>query len=408
MADGSLVWSYQSIDAGARPMSVKYKPLSDTWLQDPYPFYDRLRIDEPVHWSSEFGAWVVTQYDDAVVVLTSYRDFSSHMQTEDKLSEDSHAPWVTMLTSDPPEHGRLRRVVQALYSRARVAALEPTLQQLANQLIDTVESTGQIDIVKDFTDQYTLGVAVEILGLPNNMLAEFKQWSDDFIIVEGGQGGTEERDRMRQAYEFFQQQLAEKRRLPSQDVLTTLVAEIDQGRFTEKEAIDTCVLLIVGSASEIINNAADVLANQPDLQNLLSKEPALIPDFIEEVLRNQSQTQTLLRRATRDVELGGTQIRAGDSVFAVIGAANWDPHQFDEPARVDIARNPDHLGFGAGPHMCIGQHLARLEARVAIEVLLSRLPGMKRHPGLPAARFRSYIHRCFDSLVLVWEAPMQS
>jgi cytochrome P450 len=287
---------------------------------------------------------------------------------------------------------------------------------MVDGLIDAVEPTGQMDVIADLAYPLPTTVIADLLGLPTADRARFKQWSDDiaagfFLIV-----GRETAAAVRRAYEsqvalaaYFRELVAERRAHPRDDLLSALVAaEADGAMLSEDELLATCVLLLFAgheTTTNLIGNGVLALLEHADQFERLQQEPALLGSAIEEFLRYDGPVQATARRATVGFELHGTRVNPGDYLLLVLGAANRDPAQFAEPDRLDLGRaDHRHLAFSLGPHFCLGAALARLEASVAFESLLRRLPRLRAGPAPPVRR-PDFFLRGLASLPVAFGSP---
>ena len=381
-------------DSGTTPLSL-YHLLDPAVLADPYPLYERLRSEDPVHWDPYLHAWVVTRYHD---VATVFRRFSADRTPSPEYFEALGVPEVApaarmmvrqMLFLEGPGHVRLRRLVGAAFQPAQVAGLRPHIQEIADRLIDDIlaRGPGRMDLLTDFAEPLPAMVATELLGVPVEDHVDLKNWSVTFAGLLGNfQHNPDLLGDALVAVEklsaYFEHALAEQRRHPRPGLLSDLlVAELDGDRLTDEEIIANVILTMVGgleTTTNLIANGMLTLLRNPAAQHRLATEPAVMPAAVEELLRYESPSQQTARIARDDVELGGKQIRKGQAVIAVMAAGNRDPERFPDPDRLDFDR-PDnrHLAFGWAAHFCFGAPLARLEADISFRTLLDRLPGLE-------------------------------
>src|SRR2546430_16784831 len=369
--------------------AVEFNPFLPEFVEDPYPFYARLRAEDPVH-QSPLGLWVLTRYDDVARVL---RDPRFGRKGFDRLvdalfgTEPGRPGLATsMLFRDPPDHTRLRTLVSKAFTPRVIEGLRPHIQQIVAGLLARVQDEGAMDLTAALAFPLPVIVISEMLGVPAADGDRFRQWSLDVarsldaIALPVGPEVIERGNAARHALaDYFRGLIAERRRRPQPDLLTGLIAAEEQGdTLSQAELLATCVLLLVAGHETTVNligNGMLALLRHPAELRTLSREPALLPSAVEELLRWDSPVQRTGRITATDVELGGTLIPKGALVSAVLGAANRDPAHFPEPDRLDLAR-PDnrHLAFGWGIHFCLGAPLARVEAQIAIGALARRLP----------------------------------
>ncbi len=364
---------------------------------DPYPFYDRLRDEDPVHWSETNGGWMLTRYDDVAATLRDHARFSSRGRfaavfarmapaLRDQVRPMARHFSVGLIASDPPDHTRMRGLINRAMTPRVLEAMRPRIQAIVTELLDAVQARGEMDVIADLAYPLPAIVIAEMLGAPVESRDRFKMWSHDILGFQGTGRPSEESVMRAQAslleMRAFLTTLAdERRRSPRQDLLGLLVtAEQDGDRLTEAELLTTCVTLLTAgheTTTNLIGNGMWLLLTHPDQLLLLREHPELMPSAIEEMLRKESPLQRNPRQMAVDLELRGRTLQAGDYVMQVLGAANHDPEQFPDPHRFDITRTPNrHVAFGHGIHFCLGAPLARIEAPIAIGEVLRRLPGL--------------------------------
>ncbi|HEV8677156.1 MAG TPA: cytochrome P450 [Methylomirabilota bacterium] len=377
-----------------------FNPLLAEFHANPYPFYHRLRREDPVHHST-LGPWVLTRYDDVELVLRDSRfgraGFTPFLDTD----EDRLPP--SMLFRDPPDHTRLRSLVSRAFTPRVIEAMRAHIQEIVDRLLERVRAAGAMDLIADLAYPLPVTVICEMLGVPVEDQARIQQWSTDVARSLDAIGMTAdpqvaERGRIgrRALADYFRALLPERRRHPREDLLSSLIAAEERGdRLTEGELLTTCILLFVAGHETTVNligNGVLALLRHPDQLARLRENPGLITSAVEELLRYDSPVQRTGRIPTADVEIDGRTIPKGSMVVAAIGGANRDPAHFPEPDRLDLGR-PDnrHLAFGFGIHFCLGAALARVEGQVAIGTLLDRLPGLALATDTPEWRESSVL-----------------
>lgn len=370
---------------------------ADSLLQSPdlaqelYRVYRTLREDHPVQWSEAWNCWLVLSHRDVQAALRDPRFSSSKMAIfSDGLPEDVRQevqPLIRILSrflglSDPPDHTRLRRLVNKAFTPPVVEGMRARIQRIVDDLLDGVAGSDMPDIVTDFAYPLPATVITEMLGLPSKDVGRFKMWSDDIVGFIGAGRATAERaargqESMLALTEYYRPIIEERRKQPQEDLLSALTAAQDRGdQLTEDELLATSITLLAGgheTTAGLIGNGVLALAQHPAETSKLRQAPGLLASAIEELLRYDSPVQRAERVALQDVETNSKCIKRGDRVFLVIGSANRDPEQFEDPDTLDLARQDNkHIAFGQGVHFCIGAPLARLEGAVAIHSFLER------------------------------------
>jgi cytochrome P450 len=384
-------------------------------LADPDPVYERLRTTDPVHWHEPSAAWVVTRYDDVLAGLHDSRLSSDRSAALRALADDPELRAFfdfiadKMNFTDPPRHTRLRGLVNKAFTHHAVEALAPAIERLVAELLDAVSSRGKMDVITDFAYPLPGTVICRALGLPAEDLPQLKRWSDDFLLFFGNAPRHVTAEDYRRAAQSVREQTAYFRALlpqlrdrPEKCMLRALEQVEEAGdRLSEPELFATAQsLLLAGheTTTSLIGDGLLALLRHPEEMRRLRDDRTLIPSAVEEMLRYVCPVQFVLRQAREDLEIAGRAIREGQFVMLVLAAANRDPAHFLSPEVLDITRGPNkHLSFGQGGHSCPGMALARLEAQLAFEGLLDRLPLMRLGPGSPEYQ-PTFSPRCLRSL----------
>jgi len=382
---------------GSRRAAVAYDPRRPEWIADPFPIFARLRAEEPVHWNDVLGGWVLTRYRHVRQVLNDPR-FSADRITpfRDHLVPDARARVSELLKmlglwavfNDPPAHTRRRALLNRAFTPRAVAALRPMIAAIVQQLLDRVARRGEMDLIGDFAYPLPASVIAGMIGVPVEDLDRFKQWSDDIATFVGSAlASPDKRERaergMREIAEYFRAMVEEHRRKPRGDILTALImAQEGQARLTEDEIVASSVLLLFAgheTTTNLIGNGMLAMLRHSEAQALLTADPSLAADTVEEMLRYDGPTQAMTRVSREPVELEPAlpRIGAGERVFVLLNAANRDGEVFPEPDRFDVRRGDTrHISFGYGIHFCLGAPLARLEGEIAVRALVQRLEGL--------------------------------
>ena len=406
----------------------------------PHEVLAGLREESPARWVDEIEAYAVTRYEDIVFVNRHPELFSSRTATGPVLArqmaetigalveEDPEVREVisgraargrtaVLLNADPPLHSRQRALVNRSFSLRAAKAREADIRRLADDLIDGFPADGEVDLVSALGVPLPLAVIADALGVPISDMADFKRWSDDFVVAIGNHSlSKDDLRRMLHSqaafFSYFADRIAERRAAPRDDVVTEVVhSRLDGEELTEAEMLSMFSQFLVAgneTTTKLIASAALRLALDPALAEGLRTEPDRIGDFVEEVLRLEAPVQGLFRVATEATEVGGVPIPEGAHLWVVYAAGNRDGVVFPSPDDCVLGRESryPHLSFGVGEHFCLGASLARVEARVAIERLLVRFGTIELVGDADALRYEpSYVLHGLQSLPLRLGAP---
>ncbi|TFI59010.1 cytochrome P450 [Sphingomonas parva] len=354
---------------------------------DPYPFYRRLREEAPVHWDPFMHTWVVTRYADVMTVLHQFSaDRTPDPDQMKALGLPSLGPVADvmarqMLFLDAPAHTRLRKLCSSAFTPRRVEAMEEQIQGIAERLIDARIASGRMDVIADFAEPFPAIVTAGLLGVPLDDHGWLKAKSADFAEMLGNFQHNPDRvhgvlKSVAELTDYFRDAIRNHGDRPGL-VRSLVEAEVDGSRLTEDEVIANTIVTMVGgqeTTTNLIGNGLLTLIRKPETMQELREQPDIIASAVEELLRYETPSQHTARIAPMDTEIGGTPIRKGDAVMAVMAAANRDPLRFPDPDRLDLRRTDNrHLAFGWAAHFCFGAALARMEARIAFTTLLRRL-----------------------------------
>ncbi|MEU1526188.1 cytochrome P450 [Nocardia rhamnosiphila] len=368
---------------------VRRYPFGEPVRLDMDPLFTKLRREEPVcRVELPYGGegWLVTRYEDVKLVLADPRFSRAATVGREDLPRATPAPVRpdSLLSMDPPEHSRLRKLVAKAFTGRRVAELRPRTRAIVDEKLTALEQAGApADLVEGFALPLPVTVICEMLGVPPRDQHRFRDFSD--AILSTTAYTREQIESARDSLEtYLAEVVAERRQRPTDDLLGALVAARDEeDRLSERELVNLGVGLLIAGHETTANQIANftyVLLTQREYWELLRAEPELIPGAVEELLRyvQLGAGAGQPRVATEDVVLSGVTVRAGDSVFVNTQAANRDENVFDDPESLDLTRqrNP-HVAFGYGAHHCLGAQLARVELQVALEALLERFPSLR-------------------------------
>lgn len=387
-------------------------------IDDPFRFYARLRESDPVRWNPRWNGWVVTGAREVTQGYLRHSTLSSDRFAgpfgEDLSSAQSeYRQLFTFLNNffvwkDQPYHTRVRRLVNKAFTPRAVESLRPRVQELVAELIEQLRGEPEVDFLGRFA--YTLPVIViaEFLGVPPERREELRVWSDDLGAVIFVRGDDENRMRnaeksMKALVEMFRPLVASRRERPENDMLSAMVAAVDDNgdQLTDEEIIGNAVLMVFAgheTTMNLIANGMVAFARFPDQWQRLREDPSLARTAADEVLRYDGPIRGMARWATEPMELGGKRIAEGDRVLLLHFAANHDPAAYPDPDRLDIGRSPNkHTMFGHGIHMCLGAPLARLEAEEAFRALSGAFPRFDIHE--PELHYnRTVVSRSLTSL----------
>lgn len=404
-------------------LSELFNPFLPEQIDDPYPVYARARREEPVFYSPVLDAWVVARYADILSILRDTERFSSfnslYTRAEPRpevraVLREGYEVFTSLVQSDPPDHTRVRAVFGKAFTPPRVAALEERIRELTRELIDAFVGDGRADLVSQLAMPLPAYVICDLLGVPRSDMRQLRAWHEDKQVLMSGHAPLEAEVESARGYlamqRYFQAQIEARAADPRDDLLTLLAPEAIGGTapLSMQEAVCNAMdLLAAGheTAADLIANGIDLLLRHPEAARALREDRGLIPDAIDEMLRYESPVRGFFRKVTADAEVAGIRIPAGARVLMLYASGNRDEAEFPDAERFDIRRQDagKHLAFGKGVHFCVGSLLGRTEGRIAIEQLLTRLPGLRRGEGA-ARRSQLFIMRGFDSLPIAWDA----
>ncbi len=395
-------------------MTTRSYPFSEAERLRLDPTYLQLQESEPVSWvRMPFGGegWLATGYQEVKTVLADPRFSRSAMvgkdlpRTSPMIENDSN-----ILALDPPDHGRLRKLVAKAFTARRIELLRARAQEIVDASLDAVEAQGRpADLVPLLNMPLPITIICDVLGVPEDERVGFQGWTD-VLLGFGAFGPQEMADALKSLMGYIAAMVAERRRAPSDDMLGLLVEARDgEDRLSEDELVNFGVTLLVAgheTTANLLGNVVYTLFDRPELLRSLREEPELLPVAIEELIRfiPLGSMVALPRVALEDVELGGVTVRAGEAVLVSMMAANRDPSVFANAGDVDFHReaNP-HIAFGHGVHHCLGAPLARMELQVAIGTLFRRFPALDLAVPVEEVEFkRGRLIRGPVSLPVTW------
>lgn len=367
-------------------------------LMDPYPLFDELRAQDPVHWCEPLGSWLVLRYGDAFAGLNDARLMAGRRNMYDAVLTPANREKAAALVDhlglwlqnqNPPRHARLRKLAGVAFTPRHIKGMTPRIRQIVQDRLDHVRRLGACDFAREFCYWIPATVICDMLGLPQDDHGKFQAWMADLVPFASA-AGPQMNDAVERALpaldallDYFGEQIDARRRRPGEDLLSALVhAQIDGDRLSQQELFGMCVFLFVAgheTTASLLANGTMLLLTHPEQLALFRRSTTQVLDTtIEEMVRFESPVTRAIRWASEDVPLGDRVIREGETVVFLLGAVNRDPAQFPAPAAFDIQRQPNkHLGFGWGRHFCIGAQLARLEAQIAFPMIIAQLPRLR-------------------------------
>lgn len=373
--------------------------FSDEVLQDPYPTYARLHEEGPLHYldvGGKWAVWSVFSHAECSSIAKDPRCSAKRAQQmllplplsrQSEFSELARMLSLWLIFMDPPEHTRLRKLLNKGFSPSVVDSLRSQVEDIVERMLKPLERGSEVELMRQFANPLPVRIILEMLGIPQELHATFVDWSRAIAVFRGSPDRTVEHARAAQdaliaLTDFFRKTVAERRRNKGNDLISLLIDIEEEGEvLTEEELYAQCTALLFAgheTTRNLIGNGMYTLLRHPREAAELRDNPEMIRSAVEELLRYESPVQFTARVLKEDIEICGQYIPKKWTILCMLGAANRDPKQFEEPNQLNLKRlNNQHLAFSAGPHFCIGSQLARLEAQVALSNLLRRFPEMK-------------------------------
>lgn len=377
----------------------RLNPFLPEVIANPYPIYSHYRENDPVHWGIAAkrqltGAWYLFRYQDVMQVLEDKRFGREGYKVRDDIDTapvpKAYKGFSSMVSNwmvfrDPPNHTRLKLLVNKAFSPKTLENLRPTIVSIADELLEQVQDRTEIDLIDNFAFPLPVMVIAALLGVDPEDRFSFREWA---LALQHASASRltpsvevyEQAEAATQAFiAYFQDAIAKRHTQPRNDLITALAkARYEGDKLNDAEILATCIHLLTAGHETTINLIAKgtlaLLQNREQLE-LLRSHPELMPNAVEELIRYDSPVQMLSRWAYEDIEIGGKLIRRGDSVGLMLGSANRDSQHFENPDLLDIQRQDNkHCGFGGGIHFCLGSALARAEAQISLNILINRFP----------------------------------
>lgn len=373
--------------------------FTDEILQDPYPAYARLHEEGPLHYLDVDGKWALWSIVSHAECSSAAKDprlsakrsqqmiLSLPLSSQSEFSELARMLGLWLIFMDPPEHTRLRKLLNKGFSPAAIEGLRPQVEAIVDEMLKPLRHGTEVDLMHEFANPMPVRIILEMLGIPQELRDTFVNWSRAIAVFRGSPDRTVEQTRDAQdaliaLTDFFRKTVAERRRNKGNDLISLLIDIEEEGEvLTEEELYAQCIALLFAgheTTRNLIGNGMYTLLRHPQETAELRENPEMIRTAVEEILRYESPVQFTARVLKEEVEICGQHIPKKWSVLCMLGAANRDPKRFKDPDRLDLKRlNNQHLAFSAGPHACIGGQLARLEGQIALLNLVQRFPEMK-------------------------------
>ena len=399
--------------AGAAEAAPYYDPYDYAIDANPHPVWRRLRDEAPVYRNERLDFWALSRFADVFAASLDHETFSSAYGTVLELMSETPGESPMMIFRDPPAHTRLRKLVSRAFSPRRIGELEPRVRALCARFLDPQVGGDGFDYLAEFGAKLPVMVISSLLGVPEQDQDAIREWTDALLHREPGEENADRHAAIsRELWGYFSRYVAERRARPRDDLISALMtAEVVEEDGSRHRLDDTSLLafigLISGAGNETVARflgwAATLLARFPEQRRLLVREPGLVPNAVEELLRYDSSVQITGRVTHAEVELGGVTIGGEQSIVALLGAANRDPAQYRDPDRLDVGREHVRpMSFGGGIHHCLGAQLARLEAELVFAALIERMPNLTLPEKDAPAWRRSFTLRGLSTLPAVW------
>jgi cytochrome P450 len=406
------------IDVERRAVSLD--PRDPQFYQDPYPAYRDIRAAAPMFFWEQYGFWCFARHAEVSALLRDRRFGRQilHRATRQDLGWSEPPAHLrsfldverhSLLEIEPPEHTRLRNLINRAFVSRQIERLAPRIGQLANELIDRFEGQGEVDLIEHFASRLPAIVITELLGVPGEMWTRLLDWSHRMVAMyQFGATRAVEDGAVSASQEFvafLRGYITARRDARTDDLISQLIAaESDEGRLSEDELISTCILVLNAgheATTHGLSNGVKAMLETPVDARQAFATPAAAAAMVEELLRFDAPLHLFTRYALQHFVIQGVAFKPGDKIGLLLGAANRDPECFAEPDRIDPSRSPNpHIAFGGGIHFCLGAPLARLEMAVALPILFHRLPAL-RLAARPSYR-DSYHFRGLAALRVAW------
>ncbi len=377
------------------PTGVELTAINERFRTDPYPVLDELRETEPIHHDEVLKRCVLTRHDDVDRVVNDRSLSADPRKAADgtymslfrnELGTDDGDYQPSILFLDPPDHTRLRGLINKAFTPRAIERMRPRIQEIVGELLDAIAEQDGVDLMTSFAMPLPTIVIAEMLGVDPADQADFKRWSDESILSFNPLITDDERERANAAgmamHEYLVRAVAERREEPGEDLISSMIAVEESGdQLTNTEIVTmTSLLLTAGNVTttDLIGNGVLALLRHPDELQKLLDEPSLIKNAVEEMLRYDGPVVQTARITQSDTEIEGCPVSKGESILTSLASANHDPDVYPDPDKFDITReDTHHHAFGGGVHFCLGAPLARLEAEIGVGTLVQRFPKLR-------------------------------
>ncbi len=365
-----------------------FNPMEPSYVRDPYPMLQRMREEDPVHFFAPAGTWFLTRYAD---IWSLMRDPRALSLPADQMSigggkKPAEGPfqramrnWIVLL--NPPDHTRLRNLLNKSFTPRVIARIDERVAEIADELLDDVLQKREVDLMREYTNPLPMLVVAGQLGVPKEDRPRIKLWSDAIANAMDPIKGYAYRAQGDKAtlemFAYLREVVEDRKKSPREDLLSLMITAEEAGdRLSMEELLATSMLLLFAgneTTTGLLGNSIAALLDNRDQEELLRERPSIMPTAVEEFLRYETPSHTTGRVLAEAMEIGGKHLKKGARVICILGAANRDPAMFEDPDILDLRREDNkHIAFGTGVHFCLGNHLARLEARIALGRLLER------------------------------------
>jgi cytochrome P450 len=379
-------------------LAQTFKPFD---LTEPFPFYKKSREEEPIFFSEELGYYVVSRFEDIKAIFGNWKVFASEnaqqplkpiLPKAKALMDAGGMVGLSGLSGRiPPDHTRIRRVVSMAFNLGRIRKLEPRIRALAIETIEKIQHKGEAEMIRELAYDLPAYVIFMLLGVPNEDVQKVKSWAESRLLLTWGDLSEDEQlvhaENMVRYWDYCQAHVQKCKENPSDDLPSDLVALQEEGHeITDREIAAICYsMLFAGheTTTSLIGNGIRELLTFRKSWETICKDPELIPNAVEEILRFSPSIVAWRRRAKADAEVGGVQFKEGDNILLLMGSGNRDEENFTNGETFDIERTNagQHLSMGSGIHFCLGAPLAKLEAKVVLEELSKRIPNLRLKPN---------------------------